>query len=401
MNKTAARTFVLSVLFGLTLSVGLLDAASLVFNSHNDDPTSGKPQNKVWFAKGWWWAWLPHGDSGGRMWRRTGEEQWMPEEHLDLTLQLLPGRADIWAGENELVAALVEDSTLAMILMRWSDVDSRYEPVSIPLVWNERLPVETVTLARQADGAFWITYPVDSAGVRKVVARKAHADLRWPIGKPVVLDEAVAPDDICAIVEGESSVDIYWTDEKDQCFYRSSHTSGQPDSVWTAPEVALKGNKDPQDNPAFCRPSSASPNAPKLLIATRNSALENGKPVLGLMTFDHAGQVHKVPFAVMQKDAEPVQPLAAWVYGRPVVFYTVLGQAAQGFTVNRIMMQPFTPDGSQVQGEPSEVVQQAVGLGWPVSARVIQPGSPLMLLSSDNQGNVFETLIETQKKTGN
>ncbi len=403
MNRTAARALVLSVLLVLSLSAGLLEGASLVLNSHNADPTSGKPQNKVWFAKGWWWAWLPHGDSGGRMWRRTGEEQWMPEEHLDLTLQLLPGRADIWSEGNDLVAALVEDSTLAMILMRWSDVDSRYEPVSIPLVWNEHNPVETVTLARQSDGSFWISYPVDSSGVRKVVARKAQSDLRWPIGKPVKLDAEVSPDDICATVEGDNgAVDVYWTDEKDQCFYRCSHVAGQPDSVWSAPEVVIHGNKDPKDNPGFCRPpAAAGAQAPRLLIATRNSSLDNGKPVLGLMTLDKAGQVHKVPFAVMQKEAEPMHPVAAWAYGHPVVFYTVVGQPAQGFTVNHVMMQQFTPDGSAVQGEPVRIVPQAVGVDWPVSAREVQPGMPLLLLTSDNQGDVFETVIEMAKKAGN
>lgn len=399
MIRTGIKSLLIATFLGLLFSVGALDAATLVFNSHNADPTRDKPQSKVWFAKGWWWAWLPHGDSGGRMWRRTGEEQWMPEEHLDLTLQLLPGRADIWADEEEVVAALVEDSTLAVIRLRWSNNDSRYEPVSIPLVWTERTPVATVTMARQSDGSFWLTYPVDSLGVRKVLARKILPDLRWPVGRPVVLDPSVGPSDVSVITSLDNSLAVVWTDEKDQCFYMSTHEADQPDAQWSEPREIIRGDKDAADMPSLCRPGDGE--GPGLIIATRNAVQTVGRPVLGLMVMDRSGQWRKTPFAVLAEGEVPANPVVSWVYSRPMVLYTVYGPPAQGFTANRIMMQQFTPDGLSAQGEPIEVVPQIVGVDYPTTARYLQKNSPCLLLVSDNQGNVIESVIEISRTTGN
>ncbi|MBN2290381.1 MAG: hypothetical protein JXQ83_13685, partial [Candidatus Glassbacteria bacterium] len=80
------------------------------------DPTADKPQSKLWYAQGTWWAWLPGGESGGRLWRRGSQGAWIPAEHLDPVLAALPGRADVWAGArgDTVAAVLVGDSLLAV-----------------------------------------------------------------------------------------------------------------------------------------------------------------------------------------------------------------------------------------------------------------------------------------------
>jgi hypothetical protein len=371
-------------------------AADIVFNCHNANPTRSEVQSKVWFAKGAWWAWLPYGDSGGRLWRRGADEKWSAEEHLDLTLQILPGQADVWAEENDAVGAMVEDSLLSIVNLGWSDKDSRYEATSIPLVWTEPAIVSTVTIAREGKEAFWVAYPVDREDGRRVVVRRALPDLRWPIGRPIVLAHGLENVETCAITAVDGGVGVMWTDRVKQGIYLRRHTSQMPDSVWSPTETVAEGDKIAGGQIHLCRPNYDK--APRLLAVSRTGQDQAGQPVLSLRTLGQGGQWQGVTFGELTKEEEPSRPTVVWAYRRPVALFTLIGPSVQGFTMNRIMLQQFSADGSQAVGQPIEVMPQGLGLNYATGPKVVPEGLPCVLLASDNQGNVIESVIEMATK---
>ena len=94
-----------------------LAATAPVFHVNVANPTKDKPQSKIWFAQGTWWAWLPV-RGGSSIWRRT-DRGWQRQMELDPALEGLPGQADVWADEDTVRAVLVEPERLAVVAFRW------------------------------------------------------------------------------------------------------------------------------------------------------------------------------------------------------------------------------------------------------------------------------------------
>jgi hypothetical protein len=94
-----------------TLSARAEVVTKPVFKVDVASPTKDKPQSKLWFAHGSWWAWLPvRGGSG--IWRRTASG-WQRQTSLDEALRGFPGQADVLAESDEVTAVLVEEARLA------------------------------------------------------------------------------------------------------------------------------------------------------------------------------------------------------------------------------------------------------------------------------------------------
>ena len=81
--------------------------ANPVFQVDYPSPTADKPQSKLWFVDGCWWALLPRA-SGPSLWQRT-DSGWI--EHTDVvrTFSGKPGRADVWLSMASVTAVAVAE----------------------------------------------------------------------------------------------------------------------------------------------------------------------------------------------------------------------------------------------------------------------------------------------------
>jgi hypothetical protein len=164
-------------------------------------PTKDKPQSKLWFAQGNWWAWLPVSGGSG-IWRRT-PSGWQRQAALDAALRGLPGQADVWAGATSVRAVLVEPKRLAVATLRWDTQDSRYRLDGEPHVFDPGAETETATIARDGTGRWWIAYNA----LRRMWVRASLSGRDWS-GPIEVTRRSASADDICAIVAlpGETGV---------------------------------------------------------------------------------------------------------------------------------------------------------------------------------------------------
>jgi hypothetical protein len=219
--------------------------------------TGQKPQSKLWYVDGTWWAALPD-ERGVRLWKLSGYEfSAVPEP------EVLPGttaraECDV-AVRRDLLAVLAfnpaappeppqgsapDDPSASASLHALRLENGRYQMlVGFPI----RLPfssrVETVTVDIDSEGRIWIAYLEQNSG--RVLAHwlapdAAGEDVASPT-EPFVLGEDANEDDLCAILAFSGQVGVFWSDQNADAFFFRIHRDPDPPDAWQPGEVVAQG----------------------------------------------------------------------------------------------------------------------------------------------------------------
>ncbi|MDQ0755073.1 S-layer homology domain-containing protein [Arthrobacter sp. B3I4] len=234
----------------------------------NNPPTSDKPQSKLWWNDGSWWAdmwttgtgWTIHRlDVPSKTWVSTG----VTNDTRATTL------ADtMWDGTHlyiaSHVAAVSGDTTPVQSdpgqarLYRYSYAGGKYTLDSgFPTVITNNSS-ESMTIDKDSTGAIWATWTqvawnaTDGYTSKVYVNRSAPGGTGWltPFVLPVS-NPNLAPDDISAIVAyGSNKIGVMWSDQLTGAVRWATHTDGTSptaSSSWKAQD-AVKGNQVADDH---------------------------------------------------------------------------------------------------------------------------------------------------------
>lgn len=350
-----------------------------VFETGVPFATKDKPQSKLWYAHGSWWAWLPVSD-GGSVWRRT-DSGWRRQTNLDAALRGLPGQADVWADSDGVRAVLVGPDELAVAALKWQS--GRYVPDGPPVRWKHDGPAtETATIARGHDGIWWVGYDL---GKKMLLRRSIQRDgLAWRA--PVVMNERdTADDDICAVAALPGGVGLIWSDQAhDGVYFR------RPGE---AIEVVAEGGLTADDHI-----NAAVGEDGTLYVAMKNSVDTVGQPQLVLRVRSRGGKWSSIQYAPKTATELPSRPIAV-AGGRPerlFLLHTVYepGPAAERrdwIAAIVSLTNNLRIDGPASQVERSERTRLNDVTGpkhrWPEKA-------PWIVLSSDAAGGIYETRLD-------
>jgi hypothetical protein len=210
-------------------------------------PTGEKPQSKLWFNDGRWWADLfsPAAGAYHVYVLDRAAQRW-----VDTGVALDPRprtKADcLWDGLHlYVVSGGGLESTGA-------DLDAqlyRYRYSAGKYALDAGFPVtvrsggaETIAIAKDTTGTLWVTYTKNNA---VYVNRSRLADSVW--GTPFALsppgaNASVAPDDISALVAYGNAIGVLWSNQTDGGFYYAYHIDGAADTAWTGAAVARRTN---------------------------------------------------------------------------------------------------------------------------------------------------------------
>jgi hypothetical protein len=359
-----------------------------VFAVDTPFPTRDKPQSKLWFAHGTWWAWLPV-RGGGSVWKRS-PGGWQRQSHLDSALSGLPGQADVWADEQSATAVLAAPDRLAVMALHWVKDAGRYEAegraaeIRMPPLPGKDGGVETATIARDGRGQWWIAYNYrrdmfvrHSAGTRPI---------RW--SEPVAVNQAKANgDDICAIVALPGSVGVIWSDQDHDAVYFRRHDDQAPPGAWLPVETVEQGGKNADDHihAAVARDGA-------LYVATKNSVDTVGRAQLVLRVRTPAGAWTNHPYALRTEALQPSRPIVLLddAGGRLFLVHTL-------YSMNRTprvdVIAWQATESSRIDLTPSAQVLLDAGtrLNDVTACKGRLPaGQPWIVLASDAQGRVYE-----------
>jgi len=222
-----------------------------------DSPTGSKPESKLWFADGQWWASMYHtASTDHRIFRLNRTSQAWAD--TGVTLDDRPNtRADtLWhaASDKLYVASHVwsrfsgspASAANGARLYRFS-----YDAASDRYTADAGFPVninsatsETLTIDQDSTGALWATW---TQGGSVYVNHTTGSDSEWGTPYLVPGSTAVDADDISSLVHfGDDRIGVMWDNEVDTETYFAVHGDGTGDGVanWSVATVPTGWHSD-------------------------------------------------------------------------------------------------------------------------------------------------------------
>jgi Ca2+-binding RTX toxin-like protein len=234
-------------------------------------PTTSKPESKLWFNDGFWWAVMAKKVTATNNDYDIFRLRLRPQRWVDtgvLVDQRASTRQDVlWTGSKLFIAAHKYvavsdfDSTPApgdqMLLYRFSySAGSNTYTLDGTAVINAQKS-ETLVIDRDSNGAIWATWvQEDSGGAQHhVYVNKSDGDCvggalsTCNFSSPPQSLENVGADDISSVIRfGVDKVGVMWSNTSagvGQMRF-SFHTDGQPLGTWSGPEAVLGGPTEPK-----------------------------------------------------------------------------------------------------------------------------------------------------------
>jgi hypothetical protein len=203
-------------------------------------PSENKPQSKLWFLDGSWWALMV--SAGGQLVRI---HELMPDHTWRDTGVTVDDRVDgtgdaLWSAADGKLFVATRSKTANLKVARFS-----YDTVSRTWSGDAGFPVavttggsESATIDRDSTGRLWVTYTRSS---RIWVAHSDPSGLTWTAGfMPNVPDVVLKGDDLSTLIAFGTSMGVMWSDQQSGAFRFAIHEDGDPDNVWRV-EDALSG----------------------------------------------------------------------------------------------------------------------------------------------------------------
>ncbi|MEO7912874.1 MAG: Ig-like domain-containing protein [Roseiflexaceae bacterium] len=292
----------IGILFTVVLAVGLLSQitppATLAATPNvgykgdwfgediGDDPTADKPQSKLWYNDGSWWAIMFNQPAANwQIYKLTWPSAWNPTGLVVDTRA--KSRADVlWDGSKLFIAAAVRfSSSNQALLSRYSyDAGSDTYSLDAPAVAIMTGSTETLAIDKDTTGRLWIAYTQN----KKVYVNASDATgMIW--GTPFQLPGSgtLGVDDIASVVaykdQAGPSVGVLWSSHGAASAASSMnfarHTDSDAPGIWQAVEQIYGGvGSCLADDHFNLKSLQADPSTGALFAAVKTSAGDSGCP---------------------------------------------------------------------------------------------------------------------------
>ncbi|WP_285291776.1 PKD domain-containing protein [Arthrobacter sp. ISL-28] len=269
MEKTFRRLsqlVVLSVVVAGAL-VGISTAAqadtvgtpSITYSGVSNPPTADKPQSKLWWNDGSWWANMWKTGSGWSIYRLNRATATWVDTGVRSDSRGTASSDTLWDGTHlyiasNVVAAGSSVSGQQARLYRYSYSAGKYTlDTGFPATISNNSS-ESLTIAKDSTGVIWATWTQVSGSTSTVFVNSSDpGGTGWgtPFVVPGAVDPNPTPDDLSAIVAFKGDeIGVMWTDQATGTAYWASHMDGaEPEaaSSWKVRE-AITGDNQVDDH---------------------------------------------------------------------------------------------------------------------------------------------------------
>ncbi|MEE8476114.1 MAG: LamG domain-containing protein [Myxococcota bacterium] len=196
--------------------------------------TANKPQSKVWFYSGAWWAVMPttaESPQGTWLWRLEESHVWSSVLHLSSSTDV---RADVTL-DGSLAHIFLHGSSPELVSIEFDSGSAAYVPWSVRPA-NTALPLpgsETGSVVVDSTGRLWI------ATESGAFVHAYYADPPYVVfNGPIQIASGIASDDISAIAALPSSaIGILWSNQNSERFGFRVHFDSDSPSTWQPDEI--------------------------------------------------------------------------------------------------------------------------------------------------------------------
>jgi PKD repeat protein len=216
----------------------------------NVSPTEDKPQSKLWYNDGSWWALMRSASAGITIHRLQSNHTWLNTGTVIDSRAASTGDA-LWDGTNLYVASRASSGSVLAVKLSYSSSTKKYSVVFSKSVGSGS--IESVTIAKDSLNRLWVTFTKpdtsNSAVDRVWVAHSTTNDTTWaaPFLVPVS-DNTIKNDDISAVAAFGGKVGVLYSDQLDHKVYFAVHPDSSADNAGWTLEVALSGTRYADDH---------------------------------------------------------------------------------------------------------------------------------------------------------
>jgi PKD repeat protein len=212
-------------------------------------PTGTKPESKLWWNDGYWWASMWDAgsadfhifklDPGTQAWSDTGVRlDDRSGTHADVLWD--DGSGKLYVASHQFSDSSASGSASRLYRFGYDPATDTYTPnPGFPVTINN-YKIETLVIAKDSTGQLWATWRQGTAIlVNRTVCNPACDDRTW--GTPFVLDSSVSSDDISSVIAfGGDKIGVMWSDQSADRDSFAVHDDAAADTTWTT-ETALQG----------------------------------------------------------------------------------------------------------------------------------------------------------------
>jgi hypothetical protein len=286
-----------------------LDIAGYLGFSYGSTPgtkiTGEKPESKIWWNSGYWWASLFDENQSQyyifrlNMATQTWENTWVaiddrPKSRADVLWDESSNKLYIASHVHQENPSPVQNSNDWARLYRYT-----FNPVGLTYTLDIGFPVtinkdktETLVLDKDSNGRLWITYVSRQAGstdYHVYINSSQGNDLTW--GTPFTLttaDSRVDLDDISSLIsytdnEGPE-IGVMWSNQVNDNFYFATHPDGSmPQAGWTIVPISV------MNYPSDDHINLAATSTGQVLAAIKLETTNPSDPLMGVIGRDSDG----------------------------------------------------------------------------------------------------------------
>lgn len=246
-------------------------------------PSESKPQSKLWYTDGSWWALMVTGASTSvrihqlmpdHTWRDTGA---VVDTRLNSTGDALWSAAD----GKLYVASRSKDTSLQVARFSYSVATGLWAvDAGFPVAVDTGGGSESATIDQDSTGQLWVTYTRAS---RLWVAVSAPGGETWSAGfAPNVPDVVISSDDISGLIAFQGNIGVLWSDQQSQAFRFAIHHDGDPLNEW-AVETVLPGATWADDHINLKQVAGDAQGRVFAAVKTSNDLLGPDAPLVGVL----------------------------------------------------------------------------------------------------------------------
>jgi len=289
-----------------------------------DSPTGSKPQSKLWYADGQWWATLYNAGAGQhriyrlnratQAWQDTGtpidtRAATRADVLFDRSTNKLYVASHVWSSASGGSTSAANGAKLWRYT--FDPATDRYTlDGGYPAQINSAT-AEALTIDRDSTGTLWATW---TQGSRVFVARTSgDNDAAWAAPYVIPGTPTLTTDDISSVIAFGGRIGVMYDNENDQRTTFAIHQDGAGDGAWTLQNVPTGWNSDDHINLkadaggrvfAVTKTSDTAGSEPLILLNVRSAAGTWTTHVVSRYTDDHTrpivqldelrGEVHVV-----------------------------------------------------------------------------------------------------------
>jgi PKD repeat protein len=285
--------------------------------------TGTKPESKLWFNDGIWWADMyDAATSRHRIHRLDRSAQTWSDAGTTLDTRRASRSDVLWhAASGKLYVAShatttsgsAASSSQAGKLWRYS-----YSSVTKTYSLDAGFPVdvngatsETLVIDKDSTGRLWATWTQDS---RVYVSHSNGTDTAWATPFQLPGSTAVDSDDISSLIAFDGKIGVLWSNQSDGHMHFAVHQDGAPDSAWT--HATIPTGESPDDHINMKATAAG-----EVFVATKTSESADDAPLTLLLkrsaggtwtttTFGRGSDSHTRPIVVLEEAAGRVRMYA-------------------------------------------------------------------------------------------